>query len=56
MVFLFFLVNEARLGGKDWKVNMMNSRRWALDFYPALLFLCPQVSFLTCRHKCITSR
>lgn len=34
------LVSEAQRERKDWKVNAMNSRRWALEFYPALLFLC----------------
>lgn len=36
-------MNEAQRERKDWKVNAMNSRRWALDFYPALLFLCPSL-------------
>lgn len=33
-------MSEAQRERKDWKVNTMNSRRWALEFYPALLFRC----------------
>lgn len=34
------------------RVDTTNSRRWALDFYPDLLFLCPSLlsDLSTCMH------
>lgn len=36
-------MNEMRREKTACAVDMMNSRRWALDFYSELLFLCPSL-------------